>query len=467
MLRKVSYALVVTAILLVAAVPSVIAQYDFAMSVGINLANLDPNNGANIGVTYYPVNTATAPTTISDSIPAGGATKYFPIPVSDGFTGSVVISSDTQIAAIVNEISSGYSGSYNGFSEGNTSFYAPIIMRANGGYDTEISVQNAGSGTASVGIEFVAGTSGTDYTMPDFDVEEGRAVRVYQGTQTQLGTKFVGAATITADKPVVVIVNQINNTAKTLLVYGGFPSGSNRVAVAQVQHNNADYNTGIQVQNVHATNPATVTVTYGPNAKPGGTAFTPGVETAYVMPGETAVFNQWGNNHGYDWNSAPAYVGAAIVSSTQGNVPLVVNVNVLKGTAPAQASAYEGLDADAPSTNFSAKGQAKNEKLIPCRSGQRPARNRSQAAPEAEGTRLVECAEANAPTISDETVNGGQTVRSIWYPRLLSKVRAGTAGKGCWKRLQRRRCRKMQPARRRDLRHLIGKACIRFPQRGE
>jgi hypothetical protein len=354
MLRKVSYALVVTAILLVAAVPSVIAQYDFAMSVGINLANLDPNNGANIGVTYYPVNTATAPTTISDSIPAGGATKYFPIPVSDGFTGSVVISSDTQIAAIVNEISSGYSGSYNGFSEGNTSFYAPIIMRANGGYDTEISVQNAGSGTASVGIEFVAGTSGTDYTMPDFDVEEGRAVRVYQGTQTQLGTKFVGAATITADKPVVVIVNQINNTAKTLLVYGGFPSGSNRVAVAQVQHNNADYNTGIQVQNVHATNPATVTVTYGPNAKPGGTAFTPGVETAYVMPGETAVFNQWGNNHGYDWNSAPAYVGAAIVSSTQGNVPLVVNVNVLKGTAPAQASAYEGLDADAPSTNFSA-----------------------------------------------------------------------------------------------------------------
>jgi len=353
MFRKISYALVVTAMLLVAAVP-VMAQYDFAMSVGINLVNLDPTNAATIGVTYYPVNTAEAPTTINDSIPAGGATKYFPIPVADGFTGSVVINSDTQVAAIVNEISSGYSGSYNGFSEGNTSFFAPIIMRANGGYSTEISVQNAGSGTASVGIEFVAGTYGTDYTMPNFTVQEGRAVRVDQATQTQLGVRFVGAATITADKPVVVVVNQINNAAKTLLVYGGFPSGNNRVAVAQVQHINSDYNTGIQVQNVHATNPATVTITYGPNVKPGGTAFTPGVETAYVMPGETAVFNQWGNNHGYNWEAAAAYVGAAIVSSTQGDVPLVVNINVLKGVAPAQASAYEGLNADAAATNFSA-----------------------------------------------------------------------------------------------------------------
>jgi len=354
MLRKVSYALVVAAILVVAAVPTVMAQYDFAMSVGINLANLDTVNAANIGVTYYPVDTAVAPTTINDTIPAGGATKYFPIPVADGFTGSVVISSDTEVAAIVNEISDGYGGAYNGFSQGNESFYAPIIMRNNGGYSTEISVQNAGTGDALVGIEFVAGTYGTDYTMTDFTVQEGRAVRVDQSDQTQLGDRFVGAATITADKPVVVVVNQINNAAKTLLVYGGFPGGNNRVAVAQVQHANSGYNTGIQVQNVDDTDTAHVTVTYGPNVRPGGTAFTPGAETATIAPGETAVFNQWGNNHGYDWNAAAAYVGAAVVSSTEGNVPLVVNVNVLKGDAPAQASAYEGLNADASSSSFSA-----------------------------------------------------------------------------------------------------------------
>jgi hypothetical protein len=190
--------------------------------------------------------------------------------------------------------------------------------------------------------------------MPDFDVEEGRAVRVYQGDQTDLGTRFVGAATITADKPVVVVVNQINNTARTLLVYGGFPGGSNRVAVAQVQHANSNYNTGIQVQNVDETASASVTITYGPNVKPGGTAFTPGVETATILPGETAVFNQWGNNHGYNWDAADPYVGAAVVSSAEGDVPLVVNVNVLKGVAPAQAAAYEGLNADAASSSFSA-----------------------------------------------------------------------------------------------------------------
>ena len=101
---------VVTAILLVAAVPSVVAQYDYAMSVGINLVNLDTVNEATIDVTYYPVDPDSTPTVIDDSIPAGGATKYFPIPMDDGFTGSAVVSSNTEIAAIVNEISDGYGG---------------------------------------------------------------------------------------------------------------------------------------------------------------------------------------------------------------------------------------------------------------------------------------------------------------------------------------------------------------------
>jgi len=353
MRRKALYALMMIAMLLVAAVP-VMAQYDFSMTAGINLSNLDAVKVAEIVVTYYPIDTSQTPTAINDSIPAGGATKYFPIPVADGFTGSVVISSSTEIAAIVNVVSDGYSGAYNGFNEGAQEFFAPIIMRANGGYDTEISIQNAGSGTASVGVEFVASSHGTSYSMPNFDVEEGRAVRVYQGDMTQLGTRFVGSAKITADKAVVVVVNQINNTNKTLLTYGGSAGGYTRVAIPQVQHDNSGYFTGLQVQNVHSTDPATVVVTYGPNVKPGGAAYTPGVETATIQAGETAVFNQWGNNHGFNWDTAAAYVGAAVVSSQEGDIPLVVNVNVLKSTSPAQAAAYEGLDANSTALRYSA-----------------------------------------------------------------------------------------------------------------
>jgi hypothetical protein len=354
MMRKLAVASLIVVLVAVAVAPAAMAQYGFAMDVGINLVNLDPVNEASIVVSYYPIGTGT-PTEIPDTIPAGGAVKYFPIPVGSGFNGSAVISSSTEIAAIVNEISTGYGGSYNGFDAGSTEVAAPIVMRGNGGYDTEISIQNTGSATADVYVSLVAGTYGTDYDMPSFQIEPNRAYRVYQGDQTQLGTRFVGSAQITATQPIAVVVNQINNANRTLLVYGGAADGYNRAAIPQVQHLNGGYNTGIQVQNVDATRPATITVTYTPNMAPGGTSFTPGPETATnVGPGETAVFNQWGFVHGYDWNAAPRYVGAAVVSTNQGDIPFVVNVNVLKGTVPAQASAYEGLDADSASTSFAA-----------------------------------------------------------------------------------------------------------------
>jgi hypothetical protein len=352
MRHKITIGLVLVSLLVLAIAPMSQAQYgSFVMSVGINLVNLDPANAAAITIDFYPVGTGAA-ISVPDTIPAGGAAKYFPIPTGDGFNGSAVVSSDREIAAIVNEISSGYGGSYNGFSAGSTSFYAPIIMRNNGGYNTEISVQNTGSGTASVSISFVAGNFGTDYAMPAFNVEPNRAVRVYQGDQTQLGTRFVGSASITSNQPVVVVVNQINNTNRTLLVYSGFAAGYNRVAVPQVQHLNSNYNTGIQVQNVDPSRTAHVQVAYSANVAPGATAFTPGTESAAVAPGETAVFNQWGNSHGYNWDAAPRYVGSAIVSTTEGDIPLVVNVNVLKGTAPAQAAAYEGINADSTATHL-------------------------------------------------------------------------------------------------------------------
>ncbi len=351
-MRKLAVGFVLAVVLVTIVAPASLAQYGpFVMSVGINLVNLDASNAATIAIDFYPVGTG-APTSISDTIPAGGAAKYFPIPTADGFNGSAVVSSDREIAAIVNEISAGYGGSYNGFSQGSNSFYTPIIMRANGGYDTEISIQNTGASTASVDISFVAGNYGNNYVMPTFTVEPNRVYRVYQGTQTALGSRFVGSATISSNQPVVVVVNQINNTNRTLLVYSGFAQGYTKVAVPQVQHLNGGYNTGIQVQNIDSSRTATVQINYGANVAPGGTAFTPGTETATVAPGETAVFNQWGNNHGYNWDAAPRYVGSATVSTTAGDIPLVVNVNVLKGATPAQAAAYEGSDGNSTSTEF-------------------------------------------------------------------------------------------------------------------
>jgi hypothetical protein len=72
-------------------------------NTGFQVQNLGTGT-ATITITYYNQD-GTIAATQSDSIPAGGSKTYFgSIPVSDGFNGSVVISSDQPVAAIANEL---------------------------------------------------------------------------------------------------------------------------------------------------------------------------------------------------------------------------------------------------------------------------------------------------------------------------------------------------------------------------
>ncbi|MGB5933466.1 MAG: hypothetical protein WBH57_10425, partial [Anaerolineae bacterium] len=110
----------------------------YTYTSGFQVQNLESST-ANITITFYPQGTG-SPIDVNDTIAGNSSKTYFPLTaVSDGFNGSVVISSDKDIRAIVNLLGSGpgsVGASYTGFSAGSTQVNLPLIMRNNSGYNT-------------------------------------------------------------------------------------------------------------------------------------------------------------------------------------------------------------------------------------------------------------------------------------------------------------------------------------------
>jgi hypothetical protein len=318
-------------------------------SSGFQVANLSSTDEANIVITYYPQGTGSA-VPVTDTIPAGGSVTYATIHTAAGdpFNGSVVVSSDQPVAAIANTLGNGasYGAATGGFSAGSTSFSLPLVMCNNNGFDTWFNIQNAGSSTANVTINYIPGLSGT----ADSDtatIEPGRALTFDQksgssGTEAKcdagLGTTFVGAATITSDQPIVATVMQISETGFNVLMgYNGFTGGSDDVRAPLIMQANSGFYTGIQVQNA-GTVSTTVTIDYAADTSGTGTVLADDVFT--LDPGEANTILHSGTE---------TYIGAATVTSDNGE-PLVAIVNQVLPTGP-YGTAYEAFAASDATSN--------------------------------------------------------------------------------------------------------------------
>ena len=126
------------ALLVALFVPLTASAQTITYTAGFQIQNLDTVNSATIQVTYYN-QTGGTEASVSDTVPAGGSKTYFPLTaVSEGFNGSVVISSDRDVRAIANILGNGldYGASYGGFTAGAPSVSLPLLMKDNGGFTT-------------------------------------------------------------------------------------------------------------------------------------------------------------------------------------------------------------------------------------------------------------------------------------------------------------------------------------------
>lgn len=324
----------------------------YTYTSGFQVQNLESST-ASITITFYPQGTG-APISVGDTIAGNSSKTYFPLTaVSDGFNGSVVISSNTDIRAIVNVLGSGpgsVGGSYTGFSAGSTQVNLPLIMRNNSGYDTFFNVQNAGSASTTVNVAYYPlpgyGNSGVTDSAT---LEVGRATTFDQEAKSALGSRFIGSAVVTSSEPVVVSVSEVNAEAtKALLLYSGFTgSGSSTVNLPLIMSANSGYSTGVQVQNL---GPGTtnVTISYGTNI---AGAFSPSAETVTgVAVGGSVNFLQLVGSG--QWTGS-RYVGSATVTCSGGAlcVALVNQIGQPAGAA-FQGSSYEGFDPASATTKI-------------------------------------------------------------------------------------------------------------------
>jgi hypothetical protein len=303
------------AILTILALPlTVFAQT--TTNTAFQVVNLSDTEAANVAIVFYDT-TGAEVLSMDDVIAAGSSETYIQADMTGlgtSFDGSVVISSDQQIAAIVNQNTSnadstaGYNGSYTGFSEGSDTFYIPVVLARFYGYHTEISIQNAGSGAVNVAVDY-ADVACTDSSVTA--LQPGAAVRL-NNNDTCTGDQVNTSAVITAGGPVVAVVNQITEAGNLEQTYNGFApaSGGDTLYAPIALHAYYGFNSAFQVQNISGA-PMDITATYSDGISETVTS---------VADGASATFLQANEAHVATWTGS-----AKITNSTGGAMVGIVN----------------------------------------------------------------------------------------------------------------------------------------------
>ena len=311
--------------------PSVTYAQGQGYTSGIQVQNLDAGPAA-VTLTFYNQDGSTASQT-SDTIPGNGSKTYFgtSLPVSSGFSGAAVFSSDKPLAAISNILTNGNASgaAYVGSNAGSTSVNLPLLMQNNSGYNSWFSLQNAGSATAAVTVSYSDGTSASA------SIPVGAARVFNQATENHNAPVF--SASISSDQPVVAVV--VQESAASIAAYNGFTGGSTNPVMPLVNANNAGFVTGIQIQNTGSTS-TDVTVTYtSPNA-PTCT------ETQSIGANASATFALSAFRDGGSCGGG-RFVGSASVTGNTANHPLAAIVNQVSGSL---FEAYGSFDPASAST---------------------------------------------------------------------------------------------------------------------
>ncbi|MHB9033115.1 MAG: hypothetical protein ACYC6L_08705 [Anaerolineae bacterium] len=322
---------------------------------GIQVQNLDPSADAHVTLTFYWAAgtalegqvAATATATI-----APNKMTNFHVPsltqVPANFVGSVVVSSDVEVAATIITTNTGAGtntdpkrvGAAAGVSAPSTTVYAPFLRKAYYGRNSYIAVQNTADAAATVYLTYIdhnGSTVGTgNASVPAY------STRIFYQNDTALPTGFHGSAVITSTVPLAVLVNDANSGADAsssgFESYNGFSAGATKIYLPKLSVNYYSYDSGFQIQNVGNVE-ATMTITY----TFGATNYTK--TSPSILPGQAwTVF--LGNR---DASGIPVGVNgsaSAIVTSLQPMVAVVSERNLVYGFEVISAGVADGSGTD-------------------------------------------------------------------------------------------------------------------------
>lgn len=243
-------------------------------------------------------------------------------------TGTGNVAAIVNIYGITGTSNDGTLFSYNAFSAGSLTAYAPVVMNAYYGYITALVIQNMGSADASVTVTYSDAGTASDWTGT---IAPGAASSLYSADPSfNIPAGELLGATITSDQPVAVIVNE-QTTYNRAGTYSGFPSGATGARAPVVMNAYYSWNSSITCQNI-GTGDASMTIAYAGAGAPAGT-FAPQQGTA-ITAGAVGLFYQPDDITAADW------VGSATIASDQ---PVVCVVNQDQNMAPQSTQSMDQL----------------------------------------------------------------------------------------------------------------------------
>ncbi|MBI3968177.1 MAG: hypothetical protein HY329_21275 [Chloroflexi bacterium] len=299
---------------------------------GLQVFNLDKNRTTNVNVRFVRPDGSQAGAAPPVAIASGKSRTFFgdSIGAAEGFNGSAVITADSAVGVIVNQLAqdTGLSGSFNWIAATGTKVFAPIALRSAGGTSTSLHIQNAGTAaTSSLEARFFA----LDQPAPTATVRlsslaPGAAVELGQASLPDLPSGFQGSAVVESDQPLALVVNQSNG--KSLLSSAGQVTGASTLYGPLVLNNNGGFSSSIQVQNA-GSGSASVTVKVFDSA----TGALAGQQSRTLPPGAAANWPL-----GTLLGREDRFVGSAIVEAGAGSGIIGIVNQVNQDTN--QASAY-------------------------------------------------------------------------------------------------------------------------------
>ncbi|MBN1260638.1 MAG: hypothetical protein JXB35_08155 [Anaerolineae bacterium] len=327
---------------------------------GVTVANLS-SSVATVNIKFYS-STGSLALDFNGGTIAGNGSKTWYLPshvpgLASGFIGSAVVSSDQEVAAIVNtQLPSGTDPARVGTSTGVAApmekIYATQVMRDYYGWNSYCAVQNTGDTSVTVNATYY-NSAGTVQDTESKNVPAYSSYIFDQSTNADLGTKFSGSAKFQGDAthPLAVVCNFYNSgdsgSSAQFHSYNGLGEGGTKVYIPRVVKDYYSYQSGLKVQNI-GTESLTVNVTYNF----GGTQYTQ--TSTNIGPGQS-----WGPYMG-DASQLPGSMagvsgsGSAIVevNSPNANKVIIVTVNEDNRTNPAgRGVTYEAsLAAEASDT---------------------------------------------------------------------------------------------------------------------
>lgn len=186
--------------------------------------------------------------------------------------GSVVIGSTEPIAVITNINETVppnvyyAGGSYGGIPDAHTAptLVLPFIMYNYAKFNTDFAIQNAGSGDATVYLDFYrTGSSTIAKTEGPFTIKPGASYYRNQKTDdANLGDGWSGVVVVRSNQPVAAVVNEtavpeLLNTSM-IMNYEGFAQGDSTIYMPFLAKNYAGFSTAFQVVAMEAGTTGTI-----------------------------------------------------------------------------------------------------------------------------------------------------------------------------------------------------------------